>query len=57
MVAKALLRLEAPPGKRLTWRTSLEGARSIVMDEPGTTAWFAIQMGPSTLVSVPLTFC
>ena len=49
MVKKALLvRLEALPGKEAELAGFLEGARTIVMDEPGTVAWFAIQMGPST---------
>ena len=49
MVTKALLvRLEALPGKEGELASFLEGARAIVMQEPGTTAWFAIQMGPST---------
>ncbi len=50
MVKKALLvRLEALPGKEAELASFLEGAREIVMDESGTVAWFAIQMGPSTL--------
>ena len=50
MVTKGLLvRLEALPGKEAELASFLEGARAIVMDEPGTTAPFAIQMGPSTL--------
>ena len=49
MVTKALLaRLEALPGKEAELASFLEGARAIVMEEPGTIAWFAIQMGPST---------
>ena len=49
MVTKALLvRLEALPGKEAELGKFLEGARSIVMDEPGTTAWFALKIGPST---------
>ena len=49
MVTKALLvRLEALPGKEAELASFLKEARAIVMDEPGTTAWFAIQMGPST---------
>ena len=49
MVTKALLvRLEALPGKEDELAGFLKGAREIVMGEPGTTAWFAIQMGPST---------
>ena len=49
MVTKALLvRLEALPGKEDGLAGFLKGAREIVMGEPGTTAWFAIQMEPST---------
>ena len=49
MVTKALfVRLEALPGKEAELAEFLEGARSIVKDEPGTTAWFALQIGPST---------
>jgi quinol monooxygenase YgiN len=49
MLTKALLvRLEALPGKETELAEFLTEARSIVMDEPGTVAWFAIQFGPST---------
>ena len=49
MLTKALLvRLEALPGKESELSEFLKGARAIVMDEPGTVAWFAIQFGPST---------
>jgi quinol monooxygenase YgiN len=49
MVTKALLvRLEALPGKEAELADFLTKARSIVMEEPGTIAWFAIQFGPST---------
>lgn len=49
MTTKGLLvRLEALPGKEDELAAFLEGARSIVMEEPGTTAWFAIRLGPST---------
>jgi quinol monooxygenase YgiN len=49
MLTKALLvRLEALPGKEGQLAEFLTGARSIVMEEPGTIAWFAIQFGPST---------
>lgn len=49
MLTKALLvRLEALPGKEAELAAFLKSARSIVMDEPGTVAWFAIQFGPST---------
>ncbi len=49
MLTKALLvRLEALPGKEQELADFLTEARSIVMEEPGTIAWFAIQFGPST---------
>lgn len=49
MLTKALLvRLEALPGKESELSEFLKGARSIVVDEPGTVAWFAIQFGPSS---------
>lgn len=49
MVTKALLvRLEAKPGREADVRALLEGGLDIVNGEPATTAWFAIQMGPST---------
>ena len=50
MLTKALLvRLEALPGKETELADFLTQARSIVLDEPGTIAWFAIRFGPSTL--------
>jgi hypothetical protein len=42
------VRLEALPGKEAELASFLEEARSIVIEEPGTTAWFAIQIGAST---------
>jgi quinol monooxygenase YgiN len=49
MVKVALLvRLEAKPGKADEVAKFLRGGLAIVQDEPATTAWFAIQLGPST---------
>ena len=49
MLTKALLgRLEALPGKEEELADFLTQARSIVMEEPGTLAGFAIRFGPST---------
>jgi quinol monooxygenase YgiN len=49
MLTKALLvRLEALPGKEEELADFLTQARSIVMEEPRTIAWFAIRFGPST---------
>jgi quinol monooxygenase YgiN len=43
-----LIRLEAQPGKEASVQQFLESAISIVDAEPGTTAWFALRLGPST---------
>jgi len=49
MVNVALLvRLEAKPGKEAEVESFLRSALPIVQQEPATTAWFAIRMGPST---------
>ena len=49
MVSVALyVRLDAKPGKEKEVESFLRGGLSIVQDEPATTAWFAIRMGPST---------
>src|SRR5262245_14048738 len=49
MVTVALfVRLEAKPGKEKEVESFLKGGLAIVQDEPATTAWFAIRMGPST---------
>ena len=49
MVTVALfVQLEAKPGKEKDVEAFLKGALPIVQDEPATTAWFAIRMGPST---------
>ena len=49
MLTKALLvRLEALPGKETELADFLTDARSIVLQEPGTIAWFAIRLGPTT---------
>jgi quinol monooxygenase YgiN len=42
------VQLEAKPGKEQEVATFLADARSMVDEEPDTTAWFAIKMGPST---------
>jgi quinol monooxygenase YgiN len=42
------VQLEAKPGKEQEVAAFLSGARSMVDDEPDTTAWFAIKMGPRT---------
>lgn len=49
MVTVALLvRLEAKPGKEAEVEQFLRGGLPIVDQEPATTAWFAIRIGPST---------
>lgn len=49
MVNVALLvRLKAKPGKEADVESFLRGGLSIVQEEPATTAWFAIRLGPST---------
>ncbi len=49
MVTVALLvRLEAKPGKEAEVDSFLRGGLPVVLDEPATTAWFAIRLGPST---------
>ncbi len=42
------VQLEAKPGKEQEVASFLSGARTMVSDEPDTTAWFAIRMGPRT---------
>ena len=49
MVKVALfVRLEAKPGKEKDVESFLVSGLPIVNEEPGTTAWFAIRLGPST---------
>jgi quinol monooxygenase YgiN len=49
MVTVALLvRLEAKPGKETEVENFLRGGLPLVQDEPETTAWFGIRLGPST---------
>jgi len=49
MVKVALLvRLEAKPGKEEDVANFLRGGLALVEEEPATTAWFAIRMGPTT---------
>ena len=40
--------LEAKPGKEKDVAQFLQSAVPLVQEKPGTIAWFAIQMGPST---------
>ena len=48
-VTKGLLvRIEANPGREADVETFLNGGLELVLEEPATTAWFAIQLGPST---------
>ena len=49
MVACALLvRLEAKAGKEAEVANLLKSGLLVVQAEPATTAWFALQLGPST---------
>lgn len=49
MVNVALfVRLEAKPGKEADVAKFLRDGLAIVQEEPATTAWFAIQLAPST---------
>ena len=50
MVTVALLVvLEAKPGKEEDVASFLRGGLAVVEEEPATTAWFAIRMGPATV--------
>jgi quinol monooxygenase YgiN len=40
--------LEAKPGKEAEVQKFLEGGLALVNQEPATTAWFGMKMGPST---------
>src|SRR5215472_9450294 len=42
------VRLEAKAGKEKAVADFLHSALALAMDEPATTAWFALQIGPST---------
>jgi quinol monooxygenase YgiN len=49
MVKVALfVRLEAKPGKEKEIENFIMGGLPIVMEEPATTAWFGIRLGPTT---------
>jgi quinol monooxygenase YgiN len=43
-----LVTLEAKPGRESDVQTFLEGGLALINEEPETTAWFAIRMGPTT---------
>ena len=48
-VTKGLLvRIEAKAGREADVDAFLNGGLELVLEEPATTAWFAIQLGPST---------
>jgi quinol monooxygenase YgiN len=49
MVKTALfVRLEAKPGKESEVSSFLVGALPLVQQEPATTVWFALRLGPTT---------
>ncbi|MEJ7653381.1 MAG: antibiotic biosynthesis monooxygenase [Chloroflexia bacterium] len=43
-----LVRLEAKPGKEAEVESFLDGGLSLVEQEPDTTAWFGVRLGPTT---------
>jgi quinol monooxygenase YgiN len=43
-----LVRLEAKKGKETEVEKFLQGGLSIVENEPGTTTWYALRLGPTT---------
>lgn len=43
-----LVRMESKPGKEAEVEAFLKSGLALVEEEPETTAWFAIRMGPST---------
>src|SRR4051794_18759378 len=43
-----MVRLEAKSGQEDEVASFLESGRALVDEEPDTTAWFAVRMGPST---------
>jgi quinol monooxygenase YgiN len=43
-----LVRLEAKPGKEAAVADFLRGGLAVVEQEPATTTWYAIKLGPST---------
>jgi quinol monooxygenase YgiN len=43
-----LVRIEAKPGREQEVEDFLTGALPLALEEPATTAWFAIKLGPST---------
>jgi quinol monooxygenase YgiN len=51
MTTKALfVKLEAKPGKENEVANFLRDGQGLVQQEPATTAWFGIQLGPTTFV-------
>ena len=49
MVSVALwVRLEAKPGKEAAVEAFLKGGLALANQEPATTVWFALKIGPST---------
>jgi quinol monooxygenase YgiN len=43
-----LIRYEAKPGKESEIERDLKAALAAIQEEPATTAWFALRLGPST---------
>ena len=42
------VKLQAKPGREKDVENFLKAGAALVREEPGTTAWFALRMGPST---------
>ncbi len=43
-----MVRLEAKPGKEAAVAQFLTGGLTLALDEPDTTVWFALRLGPTT---------
>lgn len=43
-----MVRLEAKPGKEAAVAQFLTGGLTLALDEPETTVWFALRLGPTT---------
>jgi quinol monooxygenase YgiN len=48
VIIALLVKLEAKPGKEADVESFLRGGLAVVQEEPATTTWYAIKLGPST---------
>jgi quinol monooxygenase YgiN len=48
VIIALLVKLEAKPGKEADVESFLRGGLAVVQEEPATTTWNAIKLGPST---------